>query len=286
MRNKISVALFLLGLLIISYPFIAKMYYNCNNQTELVALNRDFQSNSDAQVLAHEEWLSYNQSLIDNNHEIVSPPVEVKDDQDIQATTGYTEDVIATIEIPVLDIHYPIYDKATPENLNHGVARVEGTSFPTGGKSTNSVLAAHANHSYQEWFTNINKLHKNDLIIINSFKETLYYSVYDMEIIEPSQVEKLAIIKDKDIVTLLTCTIGGKQRVIVYAERTDTPEYLLKSDIIQRDLPDRTVSSVVYEPNWLSNLIILLESKWIIVIIIIITIIFLWQIRLNTKSIK
>lgn len=269
-RNNLAIALFLIGILIISYPLIAKIYYNYNNEYELSMLNQELQ------LSAYENYESYNQSLNDTNQEILSPPVEVLNEDDVQQNTSYTEDVIATIRIPTLDIHYPIYDKATQENVDRGVSRVEGTSYPIGGVSSNSVLAAHSYSPYYEWFTNVDKLQNEDIVIINNFKETLYYSVFDMEIINPDQIEKLAIREGQDIITLLTCTIDGNQRILVYAERTD----LKNENVLPIEKQEtKIIPNIEYENDWLSHLRLLFESKWIVVLILTITVLFIWRIK-------
>lgn len=280
MHYKTSIALFLLGLLIISYPIIARIYYDYNNQTEVVALGQNIQGSSLGAV--QKDWLAYNYSLLDNNQGIVSPPVE-ENHEDIQNPEENLDGVIATIKIPVLDIHYPIYDKATPENLNRGVARVEGTSFPTGGKSTNSVLAAHSRHPYHEWFTNVDKLRSGDEIIVNNFLETLHYRVYHMEVINPDQVDRLSILENKDILTLITCTDGGKRRILVYAERVEEEKGLSKSDSKYTAVPEKSVP-IVYKPNLLRGLKILSDFKWIIFISIIISLIYFRHIKRNVRS--
>jgi len=104
--------------------------------------------------------------------------------------------------------------------LKSGVSRVEGTSYPVGGWATNSVLAAHSYSPYHEWFTHIDRLSNDDLIIINNFKNTLYYKVYDRVIVSPDEVEAMAVKKGKDLITLLTCTPSGQERLLIYAERT------------------------------------------------------------------
>lgn len=53
---------------------------------------------------------------------------------------------------------------------------------------------------------------------------TLTYTVTDIEIIQPHEVDKIKIQSDRDLLTLLTChpyASGGRQRYVVYCKRTE-----------------------------------------------------------------
>lgn len=276
-RRTIAIIVFIIGLCIIFYPLFTKIYYNYNTENELKQI---YEENSIESQRAHqtEAFEAYNESIKKNDQNVVSPPVEVFNKEHSEIKKEDSLDVIGTVEIPALKIHYPIYDKATPENVDRGVSRVEGTSYPTGGKDTNMALAAHSYSPYHEWFTNIDKLHDKDIIIINNFKETLYYEVTGIEIIEPTQVEKLEIQKGKDMITLITCTADEIRRIIVYAERT-FPDF----DVKKVEIPKRDTSNVEVENNWLGNLKILFESKWMILFIFVLVALFIRQIKKDDK---
>ena len=52
--------------------------------------------------------------------------------------------------------------------------------------------------------------------------ETLTYTVSDIQIILPHEVDKIRIQSDRDLLTLLTChpyASGGRQRYVVVCER-------------------------------------------------------------------
>lgn len=269
----------MIGICIIFYPIFTKLYYNYNTESELRNI---YEANSLDERRAHqlESFKSYNKSLLNNEQNVVSPPVEVfNKEEHPEIKDEDSLDVIGTIEVPALKIHYPIYDKATPENVDRGVSRVEGTSYPTGGIDNNVVLAAHSYSPYHEWFTHIDKLNDSDIIIINNFKETLFYQVTGMEVIEATQVEKLEIQKGKDMLTLITCTADGVRRIIVYAERT-TPDF----DISEIERPKQDTSPLDIQNNWLGHLKILFESKWMMMIIIGLTLIFIYQLKKDVKS--
>lgn len=86
-----------------------------------------------------------------------------------------------------------------------GVAQVEGTSLPLGGKSTRSVIAGHRGGWGDMFFYDIDDLNPGDEIFIDSPLGLLKYAVSDKEIIGPGDWEKILPIKDQDMISLLTC---------------------------------------------------------------------------------
>lgn len=267
MKRWVIIAMYLLGLSIVCYPMLAKVYYNYNMDKTASGLNEKFHVDSDDQKTRYYGQQQYNHSIAVNHQQIAEPEVKANpNEKEMKLKTS--EDIIATIRIPKLKLHYPVYNEATPENLNRGVSRVSGTSYPVGGRSTNSVLAAHSYSPFHEWFTHTDRLKNGDRIIINNFKETLYYKVYDREIVTPDQVEALRIRKGKDIITLLTCTPSGEKRLLVYAERTTKSGHSMKASA------DKEI-----EQSFVDRLKILSESWLIIIIVIVMTFIFILMLR-------
>lgn len=63
-----------------------------------------------------------------------------------------------------------------------------------------------------------------DTVTLTNLWETLTYTVADIQIIQPHEVDKIKIQQDRDLLTLLTChpyADGGRQRFAVYCERTE-----------------------------------------------------------------
>ena len=66
-------------------------------------------------------------------------------------------DIISYINIPKIDIYLPIYDNASEEVLQVGIAHEKGTSLPVGGNNTNCVLLGHSGLTTDPLFTELNK---------------------------------------------------------------------------------------------------------------------------------
>ena len=170
----------------------------------------------------HQQHVAYNQTDVSSIEDIEIAEVGFVEENDVAAPTDFTDsDMLGIISIPKIDLTYPIYDGATYENLDRGVARIEGTSYPVGGISTNSVISGHNGWTHTTFFSRIHTLVEGDLIEIQNHKELLTYEVYDFEVIEPNDVAALAIIPGQDILTLLTCTnpSPGTHRYLVFAKR-------------------------------------------------------------------
>ena len=68
-------------------------------------------------------------------------------------------------------------------------------------------------------------LQVGDTVQLTNLWETLTYTVTDIQIIQPQEVEKIKIQPNRDLLTLLTChpyASGGRQRHVVVCERVVT----------------------------------------------------------------
>lgn len=138
----------------------------------------------------------------------------------ILADYGLDSEIFAVIRIPAIDVEMPIYLGATYEHLTMGAAHLGETSLPIGGADTNCVIAGHRGWKGGTFFRHLEDLQDGDTVYIDNLWETLTYTVVGTEIIEPNQIDRLLIRDGKDLVTLFTCTKNGKQRLVVYCERT------------------------------------------------------------------
>ena len=134
-----------------------------------------------------------------------------KEDSDYNQILNLEEDtgVMGSIEIPKISVYLPIYHGTSAEVLERGVGHMEGTSFPIGGRSTHTVLTGHRGLPSAELFTNLDQIEENDIFYLHILDKTLAYKVYNIETVEPSNVESLAIQQGRDLATLVTCTPYG-----------------------------------------------------------------------------
>ena len=135
---------------------------------------------------------------------------------------GIEDEIIGVLEIPAMELTMPVYLGASDAHLAAGAAVLGNTSAPIGGNNTNCVIAGHRGWKGADYFRHIDKLAVGDTVKLTNLWETLTYTVADIQIIQPHEVEKIKIQPNRDLLTLLTChpyASGGKLRYVVYCER-------------------------------------------------------------------
>ena len=138
------------------------------------------------------------------------------------AAYAIEDEIIGVLEIPVMDLTMPVYLGASDEHLALGAAVLGSTSAPIGGDSTNCVIAGHRGWRGADYFRHIDRLQVGDTVQLTNLWETLTYTVMDIQIIQPHEVNMIKIQQGRDLLTLLTChpyASGGRQRYVVYCER-------------------------------------------------------------------
>lgn len=137
-------------------------------------------------------------------------------------TCGIEDEIIGVLEIPAMELTMPIYLGASDDHLAAGAAVLGSTSAPIGGDNTNCVIAGHRGWRGADYFRHIDRLQVSDTVKLTNLWEILTYTVTDIEIIQPHEVDKIKIQQGRDLLTLLTChpyASGGRERYVVYCER-------------------------------------------------------------------
>jgi len=137
---------------------------------------------------------------------------------------GIEDEIIGVLEIPTMELIMPVYLGASVAHLAAGAAVLGNTSAPIGGDNTNCVIAGHRGWRGADYFRHIDRLQIGDTVTLTNLWETLTYTVADIRIIQPHEVDKIKIQQGRDLLTLLTChpyASGGRQRYAVYCERTE-----------------------------------------------------------------
>ena len=137
-------------------------------------------------------------------------------------TYGVADEIIGVLEIPAMELIMPVYLGASDAHLAAGAAVLGSTSAPIGGDNTNCVIAGHRGWRGADYFRHIDRLQAGDTVQVTNLWETLTYTVADIQIIQPHEVDKIKIQQSRDLLTLLTChpyASGGRERYVVYCER-------------------------------------------------------------------
>lgn len=124
--------------------------------------------------------------------------------------------VLGTIEIPAINLKYPILEKVTKKSIETSVAFLYGVGINQPG---NSVIIGH-NYRNGLFFSNLHKLKVGDKIYItDNDGKKLEYTVYNK--FEATPEDTSFYQRDtggKPEITLSTCTDDSKARTIILAK--------------------------------------------------------------------
>lgn len=145
-----------------------------------------------------------------------TPPVLNTEKKQIENHPEYGTQY-ATIEIPKIDVNLPVYFGDTLEVLKKGVGHSSGSYFPGEGGSI-----IYMGHNSKNVFRRFSELQIGDQIKIKATYGDFTYQIYDMQIIEEHETEKMPIQQDEEKLMVYTCypfnNIGyATHRYVVYA---------------------------------------------------------------------
>lgn len=174
----------------------------------------------------YEQMTAYNENIFANHQAELSDPWSYEQSSFDLTEYGMEDNVAAVIEIPRMDVELPVYLGATRENMERGAVQLGQTSLPIGGADTNCVIAAHRGYRGIPMFRDIEILRPGDEVIVHNFWETLTYEVSEIQVIYPSDIDKVLIRPGEDMVTLLTCHpyTQHTRRYAVFCTRTTGKE--------------------------------------------------------------
>lgn len=166
----------------------------------------------------------YNDTLKNKNDEFSYSTLSSVNGYD--GVLDFSNGVIGYIDIPCIDVYLPIYHGSSGDVLSKGAAHLPNTAFPVGGVGNHCVLAAHTGYVGKIFFDNIDKLKTGDMIYIKILDYTFAYKVIDRNVVEPSDISPCQVVRDKDLLSLVTCHPYGQNtnRLIVTAERDKSAE--------------------------------------------------------------
>lgn len=223
--NIIFGIIFIVGICVFLYPSVSN-YINSKNQSKAIK-NYDEALSSLTEEDYTKYWQAayeYNEALAQKRMNFTLSDEELAEYNSILDPTG--TGVIGTIEIENIGVNLPIYHGTTESVLQVGIGHLEGTSFPTGTASTHAVLSGHRGLPSAKLFTDLDQMIEGDTFLLHILDKTFAYTVDQIKIVLPEETQDLAIVDDKEYVTLVTCTPYGvnTHRMLVRAKRVDYNE--------------------------------------------------------------
>lgn len=173
-----------------------------NSNVLVVALSSDYVDDTEIDVSANNKETS-----TDNN-------------KYTETIAGYNYAVVATINIPKINVQYPIF-KGETGSKEETTALLKYSPIEFWGHGPNKVgnfcVAGH-NYRNTKFFSKVPTLENGDIIEITADNVTVKYEVYDKFQVDPNDNSCTSqLTNGKRIVTLITCTNDNKERVIVQA---------------------------------------------------------------------
>ena len=186
-RIKKDIVLILLGVAIVAIPFLLRMKE---------------QERSNRYMKAFEE---------EQNEE-----KQNKKDHKKKDSLLLQEGVVGIIEIPSLDIKYPVFEGAGSVQLNEGIGHMTNTTELCG--KGNCVLAGHNGSRRGVYFTYLCNIEAGAKVVLtNRKKEKHEYTVREMNVVNPYD-EWVTEQTEEESLTLFICAEHGTKRFVVKCE--------------------------------------------------------------------
>ena len=227
-KNQSTILLllvFLIGLSLLLYPTVSD-WWNSFHQSQAIAGYAEAVAELDD--LSYDRYWAdaraYNAALPDDTSRFL--PTEEKTEQYENLLNISGNGIMGYIEIPAIGVSLPIYHGVEDTVLQIAIGHIEGSSLPVGGEGTHCVVSGHRGLPSAKLFTDLDKLAEGDTFLLRVLDEVLTYEVDQIHIVEPDEVDLLAVEAGQDLCTLVTCTPYGvnSHRLLVRGHRVENQE--------------------------------------------------------------
>ncbi|MGN7415905.1 class D sortase [Paenibacillus sp. SAF-068] len=202
--KKFSILLILLGIVIISFPFLRDTYYDWQ-QTRV--MNDLEQLQNGLSKLNH----AFEQGIQDTaSAEPTTDNTDIVQDE--------SSDTLGVLSIDKIDVRLPILEGATENNMKVAATHLVETAKI--GNKGNAAIAAHRAHKKGRLFNRLGELQIGDLMEVTLADRTMIqYKVDQISVVEPND---LSVLEDPglgQVLTLITCDplVNPTHRLIVRA---------------------------------------------------------------------
>lgn len=184
MRKKISTILILVGILMIVIPQGLKYIFKTGRNKSIQKFKSELQDKSESQ------------DEVEDNYK--------------------PGDEIAIMRVKSVGLETVIVEGTDTKYLKYYACHFEGTAMP--GEDGNFSVAGHSSYLYNQVFNELHKVKINDKIEIENTKGIFKYNITEIFDTEAENTFVLDQDTSKKEITLVTCTDGGKKRLIIKGE--------------------------------------------------------------------
>lgn len=205
----------IIAIIAITSILVVNAYKKYKNNKEASLIIGEFENNISNNI---DNENATGEGLIEQNI-VVSEPNTNTSSSGTRKVTYYNNFVmIGYIEIPTINIKYPILEKETVASLEQSVA----VRYPDAAKLNEIGNVVIAGHNYRNgmFFSNLKKVSTGDKIkITDTNGRTLVYTIYEKYETTPEDVAYITRDVGENIeITLVTCTDNSDLRIIVKAK--------------------------------------------------------------------
>lgn len=218
----IAVIVVIIGAGLIAYPTFSD-WWNSYHQSRAIANYVQAVEELDPEVAEAmiNRAVEYNEALLSKADRYNMTDADKAEYESILDLTG--SGVIGYIQINAIGVNLPVYHGVSESVLQVAIGHIEGTSLPVGGPSTHAAVSGHRGLPSARLFTDLDKLVEGDTFTMTVLDRTITYEIDQIRIVEPSDLSDLNIERDKDYMTLITCTPYGvnTHRMLVRGHRIE-----------------------------------------------------------------
>ncbi len=211
------------------YPWISNWAYDRTVQSEVKVYERET-GTADAGETERQWNLArqYNKALTDSVMALTDPFVTTGKNTGTSLKELYEtalrrneEGLMCFVEIPKIQVYLPVYHGTSERVLKCGAGHLQNSALPVGDFGCRPVISAHSGVSTSKMFSDLTELEEGDLFYLHVLEQIFAYRVCEIQVIWPDETDMLLAQKDRDLVSLLTCTPYGvnTQRLVVTGER-------------------------------------------------------------------
>lgn len=206
-KNIFMIFMFLFA----SIVLISSIVKNVNIKS---SINDSVETKQASNTKKSKNYISVSQAIENFEEKINSDTVEVGEYSVMpQYIQGFL--VVGELQIPSIELDTYILSETTNKSLNVSVTKLAGPKINSKG---NFCITGH-NYLNNNMFSKLKKVNINDrIILIDTFGKQKEYNVYNKFEVSPDDTSVLSQdTNNKTEVTLITCTVGARKRVVVKA---------------------------------------------------------------------
>lgn len=220
--RKFSYVLIIVGILIMLYPKANEWYEDWQQEKLLESAELSISDStpiptSTPAVELKNRYAEVTQLLAEESALDVQQQETAKPEPEIEVGGK----VIAIIGIDKINLKLPVLEGATKANMKHAATHMKETT-PI-GEVGNAAIAAHRARTTGRLFNRLNEVAVGDMITVKTSEQTYNYEVYNISVVDPTDISVLNENGKDKILTLITCDplVNPTHRLIVHAKITE-----------------------------------------------------------------